>query len=242
MKKSIVALSTCTLLTCILFTTLPSPSMADQLDTPSSDISAKAEQEWYGISTIEFFNMGLDSGIVEVTQGDIITGRATFGYYGGDSLTTQDIIVNSNLDYVVISNITIDNNSHTGTFDIMIDTSNISSGSQTFQLNVTDALPENDRHVTPYSITNMIQINEAPKPDPDPEPIPNPEPAPSINKNTLNISKDSIVLDNKITKASEEENIKTLPETGVNSKADLSFILIGIIIISSAVTILYKNR
>ena len=135
MKKLIVALSTCTLLTCILFTT--SPSMADQLDTPSSDISAKAEQEWYGISTIEFFNMGLDSGIVEVTQGDIITGRATFGYYGGDSLTTQDIIVNSNLDYVVISNITIDNNSHTGTFDIMIDTSNISSGSQTFQLNVT---------------------------------------------------------------------------------------------------------
>jgi len=81
--------------------------------------------------------MGLDSGIVEVTQGDIITGRATFGYYGGDSLTTHDIIVNSNLDYVVISNITIDNNSHTGTFDIMIDTSNISSGSQTFQLNVT---------------------------------------------------------------------------------------------------------
>lgn len=137
MKKSIVALSTCTLLTCTLFTTLPSPSMAGQLDTPSSDISAKSEQEWYGISTIEFFNMGLDSGIVEVTQGDIITGRATFGYYGGDSLTTQDIIVNSNLDYVVISNITIDNNSHTGTFDIMIDTSNISSGSQTFQLNVT---------------------------------------------------------------------------------------------------------
>ena len=144
MKKSIVALSTCTLLTCILLITLPSPSMADQLDTPSSDISAKVEQEWYGISTIEFFNMGLDSGIVEVTQGDIITGRATFGYYGGDSLTTQDIIVNSNLDYVVISYITIDNNSHTGTFDIMIDTSNISSGSQTFQLNVTDALPEND--------------------------------------------------------------------------------------------------
>ena len=86
MKKSIIALSTCTFLTCILFTTLPSPSMADQLDTPSSDISVKAEQEWYGISTIEFFNMGLDSGIVEVTQGDIITGRATFGYYGGDSL------------------------------------------------------------------------------------------------------------------------------------------------------------
>ncbi|MDG4958762.1 hypothetical protein [Lactococcus lactis] len=45
MKKSIVALSTCTLLTCTLFTTLPSPSMADQLDTPSSDISAKSEQE-----------------------------------------------------------------------------------------------------------------------------------------------------------------------------------------------------
>lgn len=126
----------------------------------------------------------------------------------------------------------------------MIDTSNISSGSQTFQLNVTDALPENDRHVTPYSITNIIQINEAPKldPDPDTEPIPNSEPAPSINKNTLNISKDSIVLDNKITKASEEENIKTLPETGVNSNIDLSFVLIGIIIISSAVTILYKNR
>ena len=126
----------------------------------------------------------------------------------------------------------------------MIDTSNISSGSQTFQLNVTDALPENDRHVTPYSITNMIQINEAPKPDPDPdtEPIPNSEPAPSINKNTLNISKDSIVLDNKITKASEEGNIKTLPKTGVNSNTDLSFVLIGIIIISSAVTILYKNR
>ncbi|MDN6095213.1 MAG: LPXTG cell wall anchor domain-containing protein [Lactococcus lactis] len=36
--------------------------------------------------------------------------------------------------------------------------------------------------------------------------------------------------------------MKTLPETGVNSKADLSFVLIGIIIISSAVTILYKNR
>ena len=49
MKKSIIALSTCTLLTCILFTTLPSPSMADQLDTPSSDISAKAETRmvWY---------------------------------------------------------------------------------------------------------------------------------------------------------------------------------------------------
>ncbi|BDH84340.1 hypothetical protein LLID5_16250 [Lactococcus lactis] len=49
-------------------------------------------------------------------------------------------------------------------------------------------------------------------------------------------------MDNKITKASEEENIKTLPETGVNSNIDLSFVLIGIIIISSAVTILYKNR
>uniref|UniRef100_UPI0024A6246B LPXTG cell wall anchor domain-containing protein n=1 Tax=Lactococcus lactis subsp. cremoris TaxID=1359 RepID=UPI0024A6246B len=234
MKKSIVALSTC-----ILFTTLPSPTKADQLDNLSPDTSVQAEQEWYGISTIEFFNMGLDSGIIEVTQGDIIIGTATFGYYGGTSLTADDIVVSSNLNYVVISNITIDNNSHTGTFDIMVDTSNISSGSETFQLNITDALPENDRHVTPYSITNMIQINEAPEPDPDltpdPDPTPDPEPtSPSINQNTVNIPKDSVTLNKAIIPNTVENNINTLPETGDNGKTNISFILAGIIMISSA--------
>lgn len=47
---------------------------------------------------------------------------------------------------------------------MIANTPTINSANETFQLNVTDRFTGNDEHVTPYSITNMIQINVAPEP------------------------------------------------------------------------------
>ena len=145
MKKTIILLST------IAFSIVTSPTvLADQLTTDaSSDISQQTEKEWIGISTLEFLDTDWNSGIINISQGQVIIVTGKFNFYGSNDLVAQNLVFTSNQPWVMFSNVTIDNTAHTGTVQITLNTNGIVAGENLFHLSISDANGDDNKVITP---------------------------------------------------------------------------------------------
>ena len=189
MKKSIILLST------LAFSTVATPTvLADQLTTSASEISVQNEKEWIGISTLEFIDSVWNSSIINIDQDQVITVTGKFNFYGSNNLSPQDLMFTSNLPWISFSNVTIDNLSHTGTVQITLNTKDIEAGKNQFILRISSANNDERKNITPYSLTNVININtssknpaiEVPTPEVPKSEVPTPEvPTPEVPKSEV---------------------------------------------------------
>ncbi len=265
MKKSIILLST------LAFSTVATPTvLADQLTTSASEISVQNEKEWIGISTLEFIDSVWNSSIINIDQDQVITVTGKFNFYGSNNLSPQDLMFTSNLPWISFSNVTIDNLSHTGMVQITLNTKDIEAGKNQFILRISSANNDERKNITPYSLTNVININtssknpaiEVPTPEVPKSEVPTPEvPTPEVPKSevpTPEEDSDSKVTENLISTrntdklfqqatvssnlngVTQEKNKKILPVTGDNN--NIIFEYIGFVLLGFTAILMYKKK
>jgi LPXTG-motif cell wall-anchored protein len=255
MKKSIILLST------LAFSTVATPTvLADQLTTSASEISVQNEKEWIGISTLEFIDTVWNSSIINIDQDQVITVTGKFNFYGSNNLSPQDLMFTSNLPWISFSNVTIDNLSHTGTVQITLNTKDIEAGKNQFILRISSANNDERKNITPYSLTNVININtssknpaiEVPTPEVPKSEVPTPEvPTPEEDsdskvtenlistRNTDKLFQQATVSSN-LNGVTQEKNKKILPVTGDNN--NIIFEYIGFVLLGFTAILMYKKK